>query len=321
MKPYDGGQWVGVSHIKDPAELKRAYDSSGQRLMHLQAAVDGFDVFARSLSIGAETMVMKFRPDLPMHDRYAVAHDFLTPETGDEVLTISRLINAFFRWEFNSCETLVRGHRGAPDRLRQRVARRGGHEPALLLPVGDEGAAALVRVLRGDRPPRRRLDLDTRRYFEIGDREDLTYEEKLAGYRKLADEYFEVERYQDFCDSRLPHVDEMVSDWIDSPGLRRPARRDRRDHVPAPRARAVRRALPRADRPVGTRARVSADTQRSAPGGTPEPQPVGGPGHQVRDAGERDGGALAEGDLGHRGGEVEPVGRDHRVEHLPVAAG
>jgi hypothetical protein len=48
--------------------------------MHLQAAVEGFDVFARSLSIGAETMVMNFRPDQPMHDRYAVAHDFLTPE-------------------------------------------------------------------------------------------------------------------------------------------------------------------------------------------------------------------------------------------------
>ena len=47
--------------------------------MHLQASVEGFDVFARSLSIGAETMVMKFRPDEPMHDRYAVAHDFLTP--------------------------------------------------------------------------------------------------------------------------------------------------------------------------------------------------------------------------------------------------
>jgi hypothetical protein len=61
-----------------------------------------------------------------------------------------------------------------------------------------------------------RLDLDTRTYFEIGDRDDLSYEEKLARYRRLADDYFEVERYQDFCDSRLPHVDELVSDWVDS---------------------------------------------------------------------------------------------------------
>ena len=104
-------------------ELHRAYDASGQRLMHLQASIEGYDVFARSLSIGAETMVMHFRPELPMHDRYAVDHDFLTPEIGDEVLTISRLINAFFRWEFNSCETLIRGDRRLSDRLRQRVAR------------------------------------------------------------------------------------------------------------------------------------------------------------------------------------------------------
>jgi hypothetical protein len=73
-------------------------------------------------------------------------------------------------------------------------------------------------VVTGRRP---RLDLDTRHYFEIGDREDLTYEEKLAGYRRLADEYFEVDRYQDFCDSRLGHVDEMVFDWVDSPDFDR----------------------------------------------------------------------------------------------------
>ena len=77
--------------------------------MHLQESIEGYDVFARSLSIGPETMVMRFRPDLPMHDRYAVDHGFLTPETGDEVVTIARLVNAFFRWEFNSCEMLVRG--------------------------------------------------------------------------------------------------------------------------------------------------------------------------------------------------------------------
>ena len=95
-------------------QLHQAYDESGQRLMHLQASVEGFDVFARSLSIGAETMIMHFRPDEPMHDRYAVDHDFLSPELGDEVTTISRLINAFFRWEFNSCETLVRGTEAHP---------------------------------------------------------------------------------------------------------------------------------------------------------------------------------------------------------------
>jgi len=56
MKPYDGGQWVGVTRIKDARQLRAAYDDSGERLMHLQESIEGFDVFARSLSIGAETM-------------------------------------------------------------------------------------------------------------------------------------------------------------------------------------------------------------------------------------------------------------------------
>jgi hypothetical protein len=215
MKPYDGGQWIGVSRVRDRDELLRAYDASGRRLMHLQASVEGFDVFARSLSIGPETMVMKFRPDLPMHDRYAVAHDFLSPQLGDEVLTISRLVNAFFRWEFNSCECLVRGDQvhpidyanASPD-----VALTSLH---YYLPWA---IRALLKwctfcTVTGRRAP---LDLDTRRYFEIAGRDDLGYEERLAAYRALADEYFESDRYHDFCDSRLGHVDELVLDWVSS---------------------------------------------------------------------------------------------------------
>ena len=36
MKPYDGGQWIGVNRVRDAAELQAAYDASGERLMHLQ---------------------------------------------------------------------------------------------------------------------------------------------------------------------------------------------------------------------------------------------------------------------------------------------
>jgi hypothetical protein len=71
----------------------------------------------------------------------------------------------------------------------------------------------LFCVVTGRRP---QLDLDTRRYFEIADREDLGYAEKLAAYRRLADGYFEADRYHDFCASRLAHVDEMVLDWVSS---------------------------------------------------------------------------------------------------------
>jgi len=216
MKPYDGGAWVGVSKIRDSRELHDAYDASGGRLMHLQQAVEGYDVFSRSLSIGPETLVMKFRPELPMHDRYAVAHNFLDEAIGTEVVTISRLVNAFFRWEFNSCESLVRG----PDVFPIDYA--NACPDVALTSLHYYFPAAMTALLRwsvfcvvtGRKP---RLDLDTARYFEIADREDLSYADKLAEYRRLADDYFEADRYADFCASRLSHVDEMVYDWVRSP--------------------------------------------------------------------------------------------------------
>jgi hypothetical protein len=215
MKPYDGGGWVGVSRIRDSAELHSAYDASGERLMHLQKSVEGYDVFVRSLSIGPETMVMKFRPELPMHERYAVEHGFLSAATGDEVLTISRLVNAFFRWEFNSCELLVNGDSVHP------IDYANACPDVALTSLHYYFPWAMTALLRWSvfcvvtaRPLR--LDTDTFRYFEIADRADLSYEEKLAGYRRLADEYFDIDRYAEFCSSHLSHVDEMVHDWVRS---------------------------------------------------------------------------------------------------------
>ncbi|HYN97604.1 MAG TPA: hypothetical protein VES42_27515 [Pilimelia sp.] len=215
MKPYDGGAWVGVSKIRDSEELHAAYDASGERLMHLQQAVEDYDVFARSLSIGPETMVMKFRPELPMHDRYAVAHDFLTPALGDEVVTISRLVNAFFRWEFNSCETLVRGAEVHPIDYANACPDVALTSLHYYFPWA---MSALLRwsaycVVTGRRP---RLDTDTARYFAVGDREDLSYADKLRAYRRLADEHFETERYAEFCATTLAHTDELVYDWVRS---------------------------------------------------------------------------------------------------------
>jgi hypothetical protein len=216
MKPFDGGQWVGVTRIADSAQLHGQYDASGERLMHLQASVEGFDVFARSLSIGAETTVMRFEPDAPMHERYQVEHDFLSPQVGWEVVAISRLVNAFFRWEFNSCESLVRGTEvhpidyanASPD-----VALTSLH---YYFPWAIE---ALVKwcvfcVVTGRRMA---IDQDKRRYFEIGDRADLSYEQKLGEYRRLADDYFQVEAYDDFCAAALPSMRELVVEYIAGP--------------------------------------------------------------------------------------------------------
>ena len=114
MKPFDGGMWVGVTRIAGPEELHAAYDESGERMMHLQASVEDFDVFTRSLSIGPQTRVMRYDPGAHGHYRYQVELDILPPELEREVAVISRLVNAFFRWEFNSCETIVKDGQAHP---------------------------------------------------------------------------------------------------------------------------------------------------------------------------------------------------------------
>jgi len=215
LKPFDGGQWRGVSRVRSLDELRRRYDESGEQLMHVQSAVEDFEVFARSLSIGAETMVMWFDPDRPLHDRYQVKHDFLAPAQGLEVETISKVVNAFFRWEFNSCESIVRGGEvfpidyanASPD-----VALTSLH---YYFPWA---ITALVRwcafcVAEGRRM---RIDVDTRPWFEIADRDDLSYEEKLLAYRVLADEHFQADAYAEFCARPLRHLDEAAHTWFQS---------------------------------------------------------------------------------------------------------
>ena len=214
MKPFDGGQWVGVSRVVSPEELRTTYDESGARMMHVQSALEDFDVFARSLSIGAETMVMRFEPDRPMHDRYQVAHAFLSPELGWEVVTISKLVNAFFRWEFNSCETIVK------DGIAYPIDYANASPDVAITSLHyyfPWAMRALVRWCAFCVVTERsmRVDLDTREYFSVGDRDDLSADDKLREYRRLADEYFETARYEEFVAGSLARLDEVTFDYFE----------------------------------------------------------------------------------------------------------
>jgi hypothetical protein len=184
-------------------------------MMHLQTALEDFDVFVRSLSIGAETMSMWFDPGKPMYDRYQVRHDFLSPELGEEIVTISRLVNAFFRWEFNSCETIVK------DGIAHPIDYANASPDVALTSLHyyfPWAIKALVRWSAFCAVTRRPMlvNQNSRDYFQHGDRDDLSYEEKLAEYRLLADDYFQVDAYREFCDAHLGHLDEIAHGWFTS---------------------------------------------------------------------------------------------------------
>jgi hypothetical protein len=54
----------------------------------------------------------------------------------------------------------------------------------------------------------------------VADDPSMSYGDKLAAYRRLADEYFETERYEEFCARHLSQVDEIVYDWVTSDEFR-----------------------------------------------------------------------------------------------------
>jgi hypothetical protein len=169
-------------------------------------------VFARSLSIGAETMVMHFEPDRPLHDRYQVDHEFLDAGTGREVVTIGRTVNAFFRWEFNSCETLIRGAEVHP------IDYANACPDVSLISLHYYFPWAIKALLRWCvycvvTGRKMRVAMDPDPWFAV----EGEYEERLEAYRELADRYFDVDAYEEFCDRHLGHVDEAMAEYIASP--------------------------------------------------------------------------------------------------------
>ncbi len=126
----------------------------------------------------------------------------LTRKTGAEVVTIGKLVNAFFRWEFNSCETLVKGGEVYPIDYANACPDVSLTSLHYYFPWAIKALVkwSVFALVTGRRP---RLDVSADQYFEIADDQSASYEQKLAAYRELADSYFDTERYHEFCAASL----------------------------------------------------------------------------------------------------------------------
>lgn len=214
IKPYDGGAWRGVSRVDDAAGLHAAYDQSGTQLMHLQAAVDPFDLFVRGIGIGPQVNVIKYDPSAPLHARYVVDFNYVNGEEWRTLTRYTRVINAFFCWDYNSCESLRKGGsfypidfaNACPD---SQVTSLHFHFPWMVrsLVKWSLFAAATRR--------RPRLNPNWEPYLAVADL-DLPFAEKLERYDALALEYFQAEAFEAFCAKHLAHVDEVVMDFFGS---------------------------------------------------------------------------------------------------------
>ena len=214
MKPYDGGAWVGVTAIKDGESLQSAYDSSGTRVMHLQKGVQPHDAFVRCIGLGPQWHCVDYDPAAPLHDRYQMSTDFLTADEESHLTNMTMVINAFFGWDFNSCEALrsngvwhpIDFANACPD---SQVTSLHFHFPWLIK------ANLRWSIFCAATQRRMKTNLDWQDYFDIAD-QDLPFEEKLARYVGIARARFEIDRFEEFCDRHLGHLDEVALDFFGS---------------------------------------------------------------------------------------------------------
>ncbi|HSJ28661.1 MAG TPA: hypothetical protein VLB67_10645 [Acidimicrobiia bacterium] len=208
LKPYDGGAWRGVSRVADADALRLAYDSSGTEIMHLQEAIEPFDLFVRVLAVGPQVNVIRYDPDAALHDRYKVDFGFVDDDELSLLEDMAMTINTFFGWDFNSCEALRRNGvfhpidfaNANPD---SQVTSLHFHIPWLV--------KAKIRWSLYCAATRRRMrhHVDWTPYFLVADT-DMPYREKLRSYAAIAEERYETQRFQDFCSRHLADLDEIT---------------------------------------------------------------------------------------------------------------
>ena len=218
MKPYDGGAWVGVTAIKDRDALTAAYDKSGTRVMHLQQGVVPFEGFVRCIGLGAQWRCVNYDPDAPLHDRYRMDVDFLSAKDKQRLIDMTTVINAFFGWDFNSCESLLSGGEWHPIDFANacpdsQVTSLHFHFPWLIK------ANLRWSIFCAATKRRRNTNLDWHEYFDIADK-DMSFDDKLAGYVKIARRRFDVDGFNEFCDKHLAHIDEVADEYFSTDEVR-----------------------------------------------------------------------------------------------------
>jgi len=212
MKPYDGGAWVGVTGIHNRQELLNAYESSGTRVMNLQKGVEPHDAFVRCIGLGPQFRFVNYDPGAPLHDRYRMDYDFLPPEQAQQLVDMTMVINAFFGWDFNSCEALRQEGRWHPIDFANacpdsQVTSLHFHFPWLI----KANLRWSIFCAATDRSMK--TNLDWGEYFAIAD-SDRSFGEKLSGYATLARQHFDVEAFEEFCATHLPHLDEVAHEFF-----------------------------------------------------------------------------------------------------------
>lgn len=227
LKPQSGGGWVGVEKVNNYEELYKAYKKSGDKPLNLQQAIN-YKEFVRTVGVGPQMMPMHYNASAEFsHDRYlrnehqAVQQNFLTAAEYDEVCKITKIINAFYNWDHNSCEALISKDDGKIYPIDFANAYPDSNIVSLHF-FFPELVKSMVRWLvynavSGRTKPIFGRDWDDyHAIMDQADRDNWSYMDKLNEYAKLADKHFSTQEFQDFCAESLPNFERDALEYFSS---------------------------------------------------------------------------------------------------------
>ncbi|MCO4781818.1 MAG: hypothetical protein KC646_05790 [Candidatus Cloacimonetes bacterium] len=214
LKPQDGGGWVGVEKVDNYEELLVAYKKSGEKPQNLQKAVDNYKEFIRCVGMGPDVIPMHYNAASEFsHDRYFRSDDeivdpnFLDKDSAKEVKQICKVINAFYGWDHNSCETLMTENgdihpidfaNAYPD---SSLVSLHYYFPDLV----KNCVKWMLFVVCSERK-KKIFGHDWDAYYKLkakADKENWTYKKLLDGYEKLADKHYATKDFNKFVKNNL----------------------------------------------------------------------------------------------------------------------
>lgn len=226
MKPQNGGGWVDVIKVDNPQELHNAYHKIKDKPVNLQKAVD-FKEFVRTVGVGPQMFPMHYNAGAEhSHDRYlrnehqAIEHNFISGEKFKEVSQITKIINAFYNWDHNSCEILI-DHDDVAHPIDYANAYPDSNITSLHFYFPDL-VKGMVKWLIFVAVSGRKKPLFAEKWDEFfavkdkAEKEGWSYQQKLDAYEAIADDLFQTKAFNEFCAKSLPNFEQQAHEYFAS---------------------------------------------------------------------------------------------------------